>query len=596
MSPLSSPRHRDVEAASPNVPPSAPTDGRALLTRALTRHRRRLVPAFGLLCLWQLCEVLVPVSIGIIVDVAILTPSLPELAVSLVALMVLFLVLSRSYGHGARRVNAALTEEGHLLRAEIAEHALRPTGTETALLPGEVVSLASADADVACGFLRQVALGLAAAAGVVVSVVFLAVTDLVSAAVTMIGVSVTLLAVRLVAPVITRASVRQQARVATAGGLATDLMRGLRVLKGVGGETTAARQFLSANRATRNASIATATRVAGMDGIGQLLLGLVVAAVLVVSGLRVTEGLVSIGQLISIVGVAIFVSEPMTRVAGLAAGIAQSRAAADRISDYLDSPPLLASGTVRPEPPGDAADDDVPAVVVHRSGRAEPVLSIAAGEFVAVVGDDPSVGIELTTALTGVERGPYRVTVFGVDRGSLDPRAAQQQIAVMPHHADIFAGTIAENVAVTGLPDDPATADRLVAALTDSGADELVAGLPTGAEHRLEADGTNLSGGQRQRIALARALYADPPVLVLNEPTTAVDAVTEATVARRVHRRRTAAADTAGPRTTIVITTSPAFLAIAGRVILIDDTGRVITGRHDDLLATDPRYREVVGR
>jgi putative ABC transport system ATP-binding protein len=118
-------------------------------------------------------------------------------------------------------------------------------------------------------------------------------------------------------------------------------------------------------------------------------------------------------------------------------------------------------------------------------------------------------------------------------------------------------------------------------------ADQVIEALPDGAHTAVSEQGRSLSGGQRQRVALARALAADPPVLVLHDPTTAVDSVTEAEIAaglRAVRRNRT----------TIAVTSSPALLAVADRVVLVDGGRVVAQGDHARLLREHDRYREVV--
>jgi putative ABC transport system ATP-binding protein len=127
----------------------------------------------------------------------------------------------------------------------------------------------------------------------------------------------------------------------------------------------------------------------------------------------------------------------------------------------------------------------------------------------------------------------------------------------------------------------------LDAALVAAGADEVVAALPAGLDTVLDERGRSLSGGQRQRLALARALAADPPVLVLHDPTTAVDTVTESRVAEglRAFRR---------DRTTIVVTTSPALLAVTDRVVLLDEGAVTAQGTHTALVAEHSRYRTAV--
>jgi len=152
-----------------------------------------------------------------------------------------------------------------------------------------------------------------------------------------------------------------------------------------------------------------------------------------------------------------------------------------------------------------------------------------------------------------------------------------------PHHTDLFSGTIRSNVAGS----DGA------AALRASAADEVVSLHPDGLDHPIAERGASLSGGQRQRLALARALSADPPVLVLHDPTTAVDAVTEHTIAQGIRGLRH------GPgsnRTTVILTSSPAVLAQTDRVLVIDDGKVVAEGTHGSLAGTDPAYRTAVLR
>src|SRR5262249_6818446 len=133
------------------------------------------------------------------------------------------------------------------------------------------------------------------------------------------------------------------------------------------------------------------------------------------------------------------------------------------------------------------------------------------------------------------------------------------------------------------------TDEELLAAIEIANAEDIVEALPGGLDGRVEERGRSFSGGQRQRLVLARALLSDAEVLVLVEPTSAVDAHTESRAARR---RREARAG----RTTVIVTTSPLVLDLADRVVLVEG-GRVTeSGRHRALLGTSPAYREVVTR
>ncbi|GAB3847957.1 ABC transporter ATP-binding protein [Dactylosporangium cerinum] len=177
------------------------------------------------------------------------------------------------------------------------------------------------------------------------------------------------------------------------------------------------------------------------------------------------------------------------------------------------------------------------------------------------------------------------ILLGGVALHDLEPAQARAVMLVEPHQTDLFTGTVAANVA------GPAPADRtrLLEALAASAADEVVDGHPDGIDRHVAERGATLSGGQRQRLALARALLAHPPILVLHDPTTAVDAVTEQSIARAVRALRQ-------ERTTVVVTSSPAILAVADRVVVVDDGRVTVEGGHAELGATHDNYRKVVLR
>jgi putative ABC transport system ATP-binding protein len=143
-------------------------------------------------------------------------------------------------------------------------------------------------------------------------------------------------------------------------------------------------------------------------------------------------------------------------------------------------------------------------------------------------------------------------------------RAERPDALVVPHEAHLFAGSVRENVTLPGVP-----AERATSALDAAGCGELAHVLPDGWETPVGEGGAALSGGQRQRVALARALAQDVPLLVLHDPTTAVDAVTEATIADGLRRLR------AGRRT-VIVTRSPALLQVADRVVTVPDGATVL--------------------
>ena len=238
---------------------------------------------------------------------------------------------------------------------------------------------------------------------------------------------------------------------------------------------------------------------------------------------------------------------------------------------------LLTLQRAMTEPEPDAAQPGTPpgALVDVDSGfRAE------AGRMTALVSGDAHDASNVAERLGRYL--PGEVTVGGVSMSALPTSDIRRRILVQDKDPSLFAGTVLDNLEVPG-----AGRVSLADALTAADADEIIDGLGEGLLTDLPERGRSLSGGQRQRLALARSLHADPEVLVLDEPTSAVDAHTEARIAERLGTMRDG-------RTTIVLTTSPLLLDRVDEVALLVDGRVVAQGAHRDLLRHDPAYRWVV--
>jgi ABC-type multidrug transport system fused ATPase/permease subunit len=177
------------------------------------------------------------------------------------------------------------------------------------------------------------------------------------------------------------------------------------------------------------------------------------------------------------------------------------------------------------------------------------------------------------------------VWLGGVALADLPLEVVRRRVLVSEHDPRLFTGRLAAELDPTG----SASADRLLAAIHTASGEDVVAALPDGLATEVAERGRSFSGGQRQRVVLTRALVADPEVLVLVEPTSAVDAHTEARIADRLVAARDG-------RTTVVCTTSPLLLDRADTVALVVDGRVVAQGPHRELLDTEPRYRAVVAR
>lgn len=552
--------------------PAPPPTARGLLTRCLARHRGRLAAGYLLLVVWQLCETFVPVMIGVVIDRAVATSDVRALGLLLLAFALLFAVLSFAYRFGARLVFGVVQQEIHAIRVEIAARALHPRGVRSSALPGQTLSLATADAELVGLFPRLVGFAISALLSVGVAAVVLFTIDPALGALVVLGVPLVLGLAQLATPAISRRTERQQASIAEASGAATDLVRGLRVLKGIGAERTAGQRYRRLSRRAQLAGISSHSTVGAMTGLTSLLSGLFLAVVALVAGHKAVRGEITVGELVAVVGLSQFLAEPLQMLGEISAFTARSRASAGRVVDYLHAPSLVAAGeeTVPGEPT---------LTLTLASGDR---LTSAPGELLGLAVPDPGEAAALVRVLAGEEPGD--VTIAGVDAATLSVRERRAHLLVSPHHVDLFEGSLRSNLDPHGRLDE----EGLATLLERSCAADVVELAPDGLEEHLTPDGATWSGGQRQRIALARALAAAAPVLVLHDPTTAVDAVTEHRIADGIRAAR------AG-HTTWLITNSPALLARADRVVLVEG-GRLVTeGGHEELAAVAD-YRDLVLR
>ena len=210
-------------------------------------------------------------------------------------------------------------------------------------------------------------------------------------------------------------------------------------------------------------------------------------------------------------------------------------------------------------------------------------LTVRPGELLAVAAAVPAEATDLVDRL-----GRYTdsaVTWGGAPLSDLPLADVRARILVADNDAYLFAGTLRETVSARDHHDDVAVRAAINAAM----AEDVVDALPAGVDSFVEAQGRSLSGGQRQRLRLVRALLADPEVLLLVEPTSAVDAHTESVVAERLYAARRG-------RTTVLVGTSPLLLDRADRVAYLVGGRVAATGTHADLLATQPGYRSVAFR
>ncbi|MER7776976.1 thiol reductant ABC exporter subunit CydD [Streptomyces sp. NPDC096191] len=338
-----------------------------------------------------------------------------------------------------------------------------------------------------------------------------------------------------------------------------DVVAGLPTLKVFGRAKAQAESIKRITDEYRQATVRT-LRIAFLSSFAlELLATLSVALVAVTIGMRLVHGDMALYDGLVVLVLAPEAYLPLRQVGAQYHAAAEGLAAAEEIFEVLERP-VPASGNAPVPAHGALTFEDV---TVRYPGRSVDAvtnvsLTVEPGETVALVGPSGAGKSTLLNALLGfVTPSTGRIRIGGTDLSSLDPAQWHAQVAWVPQHPHLYAGTIAENVRLARPDADDLAVCR---ALRDAGALEFVDALPDGTGTVLGEDGTGLSAGQRQRLALARAFLADRPVLLLDEPTAALDGATEAEVVAAVRRL-------AEGRTVLLVVHRPALLEVADRVV-----------------------------
>ncbi|MGW8973795.1 ABC transporter transmembrane domain-containing protein [Streptomyces platensis] len=472
---------------------------------------------------------------------------------------------------------------------------------------GEVVTIGIGDVGVISQTLTMTGPGVGGVLAYgVVAVLLLTVSPLL-AGVVLLGVPLLAL---LVGPLLGRlqgAESRYRERQSGLAARLTDLVGGLRVLNGLGGKDVFADRHRREARELRDEGYRVGAVTSWVQALGVGLPTLFLAAVTWLAARMAAQGTITVGELVAVYGYAAALVVPVSFFIEGGYDLTRGLVAARRVVRFLRLEPDAAdgSGNAAADGSGDAAGS------VAADGSGDTVGSGAGDAAGSGAGDVPEAASVLRDPASGVEVVPGLLTALAtarpgesaavVDRlGRFADSAAtwgavrldeiplprvRDRILVADNEADLFAGTLRE--VVGGRRDR--TEEAIGRAVRTALAEDIVRGLPDGLDSAVEAQGRNLSGGQRQRLRLVRALLAEPEVLLAVEPTSAVDAHTEAGIAARLHHAR------AG-RTTVVTSTSPLLLDRADRVYFLVGGRAVAVGSHRQLLAEQPGYRRLVAR
>lgn len=437
---------------------------------------------------------------------------------------------------------------------------------------GEVVTIGVSDVQQIAGALTVTGPGVGGAiAYLVVAVQLLAISPLLSAVV-LLGVPLIAL---LIGPMLGRLRGRESAyrdRQSALTARIGDLGGGLRVLNGLGGKELYAGNFRRESGALRAEGYRVGAVTSWIQSFGVGLPTLFLAAVTWLGARMAAQGTITLGELVSVYGYVAVLVVPVSFFIECSYQISRGLVVARRVVDFLALEPD-SQGDESLEAPGEPSTLRDP----------ESGVEVAPGRLTALVGARPAESAAVVDRLGRLADSEATWGALRLDEIPLPQ--IRGRILVADQEADLFAGTLRE--AVCGRQDRDAAA--IAEALHTAVAQDIVDALPNGLDSPLEAQGRNLSGGQRQRIRLVRALLADPEVLMAVDPTSALDAHTEAAVAERLRKARSG-------RTTVLTTTSPLVLERADTVHHLSDGKVTAVGSHAELLRSDPAYRRLVIR
>ena len=398
--------------------------------------------------------------------------------------------------------------------------------------------------------------------------------------------------------------------------MATDIVAGLRILRGIGGEQTFGRNYAKQSQRTRRAGVSAGLWQAAIESLGVLLSGGSLVLLMWAGTRRVLTDELSVGQLISFLGYGLFMVGPIQTFFEFAQKLTRALVSARKaIGLFEQAPPwreptspvpLPADGDLVDEVTGFVAAAGLLTIVVSAVPEASAELADRLGRYLPADVEPPAEesGHELkgrAARVARAERAAERARIaaadeligsreWGVRLGDVDLGAARladvrHRIVISDTGSQLFAGTLQDAID----PHGRLTREQAEETIRVANAEDVYDALPGGWQGMLDERGRGLSGGQRQRVVLARVIGTDAGIVILVEPTSAVDAHTEARIAQRVAVHRQG-------RTTVVATVSPLWLHHADRVALLEGGRVTAVGGHAELLATNATYRRVVAR
>jgi ATP-binding cassette, subfamily B, bacterial len=583
---LAAPQERNEEAGR--------RIGWRLLSRTILRHKRAVFLGVGAGMLWSGIRVLVPTLTGTAIDRDIQNGWHPASLLFYAAAILVLGALSSTCS-GFRRYLAfkvSYAVETDLRQAMFANLQELDFKYHDQAQTGQLMARAATDLQQINQLCTMIPITIANLLTVVLVSISLLVIDWQLGLIALCILPVVNFAAKRFSSQVHPISMALQQEISDISTVVEETVTGIRAVKGFGAERSQHRQL--SDRADR--VFDRIVRLARIRGFFQPMLDVIPAlsmvAVLAYGGLLVIDHRMQVGQLVEFNLFITMLINPLQSIGQIIAQAQRAVASSERVSQILDALPEVADRphAVRlPPGPGQVRFEGVQFSYTAGGPRIFDGLDLVveAGESVALVG---ATGSGKTTLARLIPRfydvSGGRVLIDGHDVRELRLADVRKAVAVVFEDTFLFSDTLAANIAFA----EPGAAfERIERAAQLAGASSFIEELEDGYDTMLGERGFSLSGGQRQRIALARAILADPRVLILDDATSSVDANKE-------HEIRDALQQVMSDRTTIVIAHRPATIALAERVVLLDSGRIVATGTHGELLLTSARYQEVLAQ
>ncbi len=385
-------------------------------------------------------------------------------------------------------------------------------------------------------------------------------------------------------------------RIAAVTAYLQESLSGVRVVRSFGQEPRHVDEMTELNEANRAVNMKTVYLNASYFPAVEMLAALGTAVILLYGGSQAIEGAIQVGVIVSFVAYLTTFFEPIQQLSQLYTTYQQGMAALDKIFDLLDTPPDMVDAPDAIDPGTLRGEIELDGVWFSYSDDAEPAdgawamegvdLHVPPGQTLALVGATgagKSTLAKLVARFYDPQKG--RVLVDGHDLRQVRQQALRRQLGIVPQEGFLFSGSVRDNVAF-GRPE--ASLEEIESALATVGASEFVAALPDGIETQVGERGVQLSSGQRQLVAFARALLAEPRILILDEATSNVDVRTEKVIERGLERLLHG-------RTAIVIAHRLSTIRRAGQIVVLDGGTIAEQGTHDALIAAGGAYARLYG-